>query len=643
MKIIFSSLIVSIFYMELFSQITITVDPTTQYQVMFGMGGAGTGDTSYIGCLVDNMGITAFRYYMDGDWAGDSITVADINNGNLIFQTSGDASFFQKLKSKGVTHIISTCWSPPACLKKNGCIAQYWDGQCGGSPCGTYNCADTTNYLLEKYYSTYGKFLAAYVKDFNTVTGQTLYALNIQNEPDFDEPYASALLYAPQYGPVLQAVRAQFTNDTVKNTKFFGAEDMGEWILYNLSDPQRDYLDAVLNSPTYGPLLDIFAVHGYLDGITPDLGSASGWNDFYQAVCVNNHKPLFMSETDWSGQSSDWATLLGDHSQIFSALKYGKVSAWIYWGMGSFYDGSPTIQMYVAKHYMRFIRPGYKQINVTQNNDSIQALGFMDTTTHDYSFVIVNLNPTTKQFTFNNFLNQPDSFNMYRSSRIENCGYVGKFSGNTFSIPDSSVVTLCYNAAELDWQWGPSVPGKITVTNISENAITITWTATPSWILHSPNGNQTISIIGYSVFEDGIKATANSGPTTQHTWIFTGLTPGTIYTLGVTARDALLNESALGQVVVKTLCSGKCPISVIDEINPTISVSPNPASENITLNLPDGDLYSVSLISITGQIVLEKQNVSNHELLNISGLTKGIYIVMIKNENKIYKTKLAVE
>lgn len=39
MKIIFSSLIVSIFYMELFSQITITVDPTTQYQVMFGMGG----------------------------------------------------------------------------------------------------------------------------------------------------------------------------------------------------------------------------------------------------------------------------------------------------------------------------------------------------------------------------------------------------------------------------------------------------------------------------------------------------------------------------------------------------------------------------------------------------------------------------
>jgi O-glycosyl hydrolase len=541
MNNIYSSIFILIFCSDLFSQTTtITVTPGTTYQTIFGMGGQGTGDSNYLSCLVDNMGITAYRYYMDGGWAG-SITEANITGGTLTFSgTTGDISFFQRLKSKGVTNIISTCWSPPACLKTNGSLVG------GGS-------------LISGKENSYGKFLAAFVKDFNARTSQTLYALNIQNEPLFAEPYSSGIMDANIYGPNLQAVHAEFALDVaISGTKFFGPEHMGSWSM-NTGSSNQDYIDNLLNSPTYGSLLDAYAVHSYLDGITADLGSAAGWDLFYQEVVVKNSKPLWMSETDWSGNATDWNGMMDHHKQIFSALKFGKVSAWIYWGMGTFYNGTtPNAPMYVCKHYMRFIRSGYKQIDVAENDADIAALGFINPATNDITIVAINLSKTkAKTFSFNNFANKPASFDMYRSTAKENCAYVGKFNGNSFDMPVSSVVTLYFNASETGWQWGPSSPANLKITDTTENSISISWSSPGSWILHSPSGNKAISIIGYSVYLNGVKKNGTT-PTTNTTWTFAGLTPGTAYTIDVIARDALYNESCLGHLVDTTLSLPVC-------------------------------------------------------------------------------------
>jgi hypothetical protein len=165
-------------------------------------------------------------------------------------------------------------------------------------------------------------------------------------------------------------------------------------------------------------------------------------------------------------------------------------------------------------------------------------------------------------------------------------------------------------------------------------------------MLHSPSGNTVINIVGYYLYKNGIKMTIG-GPTTKNTWTFTNLDPGTSYTLSATSRDSLYNESCRSQLVAATTCSaGNCsppPSGELEKMNFLISVSPNPASENITLNIYDGERYNISIISITGLVVLEKQNVLTQESVDISNLAKGIYIIQAKGENKIYKTKLAIE
>jgi hypothetical protein len=77
--------------------------------------------------------------------------------------------------------------------------------------------------------------------------------------------------------------------------------------------------------------------------------------------------------------------------------------------------------------------------------------------------------------------------------------------------------------------------------------------------------------------------------------------------------------------------------------NQAISVSPNPASDNIRVNLPEGEKCNITVINITGEIVLEKQNVTSQDELGISGFSKGIYVLIAKSVDKVYKTKFIVE
>ncbi len=628
MKKLFFLLLTLFISFGLHSQTTITINPAIKYQTIFGLGGNGTSsDEKYISYMADNMGISAFRYYMDGSWAGN-VTEADINAGTLNFtKTTNDVTFFQSLKSHGVTNIVATCWSPPSSLKTNNSLNN------GGN-------------LITGKEVVLGKFFAAFVKDFNTKTGQTLSAFNIQNEPAFPEPYPSCFMFAPQYGPILKTVREQFTDPAVKNTKFFGAEDMGSYGLK--SDPSRNYIDKVLNDPTYGPLLDIFAVHSYLDGITADLGSAAGWDAFYKEVCVKNKKPLWMSETDWSGNATDWAGMMTHHSQMFSALKYGKVSAWIYWGMGTFYKAGPNPQLYVCKHYMRFIRPGYKQIDVTENDADIAAMGFIDTTNNDLTIVAINLNKTkAKTFSFNDFPNRPAAFNIYRSTDKENCSYVGKITGNSFEMPAYSVVTLDFKAAQADWQWGPSAPMNLQTTNIADNSISVSWTPPSSWVFHSLPNSQTVGIKGYTVWIDGKNKTIDLGTTTKLDWTFNLLQPGTQHVIQIIARDSLNNISTATTIKVTTTCTtGTCaPIveeALEDESN-YFMVSPNPATDRVRITSSNDIFSNISIIDMMGKNVFEQQILSSDEVVNTSNLAKGIYFIKAKGQNKIYQSKIVIE
>jgi hypothetical protein len=74
--------------------------------------------------------------------------------------------------------------------------------------------------------------------------------------------------------------------------------------------------------------------------------------------------------------------------------------------------------------------------------------------------------------------------------------------------------------------------------------------------------------------------------------------------------------------------------------NGNISIFPNPASEWLNIVLPQSNA-KVMIYNVAGQLVLEEEMTSSAAKINISGLSKGIYLVKMYAGNEIYTNKIS--
>ncbi|MDO9000054.1 MAG: T9SS type A sorting domain-containing protein [Bacteroidota bacterium] len=70
---------------------------------------------------------------------------------------------------------------------------------------------------------------------------------------------------------------------------------------------------------------------------------------------------------------------------------------------------------------------------------------------------------------------------------------------------------------------------------------------------------------------------------------------------------------------------------------------PNPVNQNLNISMTDCDEYSISLIDVTGRLVLENFFYDDHISLNLSDITPGIYTLEIKSKSATKFKKLIVE
>lgn len=92
-----------------------------------------------------------------------------------------------------------------------------------------------------------------------------------------------------------------------------------------------------------------------------------------------------------------------------------------------------------------------------------------------------------------------------------------------------------------------------------------------------------------------------------------------------------------------TLGYGNCPLAVSDNIicPESIDVFPNPAKDIVRImNADHSDLY---IYDITGRQVLCKKLASDMEVVDLSGLGSGLYIINIMNQNSTYNSKIIIE
>ena len=348
---------------------------------------------------------------------------------------------------------IFTIWSPPASMK----VAMDANGEpISGTPNtgGTKGTGTAAGTLDPAKHVDFANYLADGIQQYKDA-GAIIYAISPQNEPLFKQAFNSNYYRPNRYSEMLKnvvpVVKARFPQ-----VKIFGAENMLE--LEAEKDRQYFYSADLKKTPDALSKLDIWAYHGYLEGVSPTASSklATLWNVINTEYTQPSGKPVWMTET--SGYGENWVKTgtkpgaLDLAIDIQSALIYGNASAWVWWqgsemgGIGEYNLMQGTIKgkkYFASKHFYRFIRPGARRVKLAFNSaDGVIGSAFEHTALGNFVIVLINSSEKPVKVNFSG-TDIPNEFDFYFSTASDECKKKDtKVSKSNIVLPAKSIVTL---------------------------------------------------------------------------------------------------------------------------------------------------------------------------------------------------------
>ena len=76
-----------------------------------------------------------------------------------------------------------------------------------------------------------------------------------------------------------------------------------------------------------------------------------------------------------------------------------------------------------------------------------------------------------------------------------------------------------------------------------------------------------------------------------------------------------------------------CVTSMHSEMFSKINIYPNPTSDKLYIDLPHNEIFTISVLSMEGKLILQEIEVLNSIVIASEKLTKGSYILRIENSN----------
>jgi len=300
----------------------------------------------------DSLGLSILRLRIaPADWNASTQT-ADTN------QWSAEMTNGAAAQARGAV-VFASPWSPPASMKIID--AQRSNPLYSGR-------------LDPARYADYAKYLNAYVR-YAATRGVNLYAVSLQNEPDWDpETYESCLWSADEMrswaGGHGAAAIAGTTAKLMAPESFYSSQATGDALLADAK--------AAANIGILG---------GHLYGGAPAYPGAAA--KLGKEVWMTEH---FLDSVNKSDSSSAWTTSIADAiaiaNEIHDGLTLAQYNAFVHWWIVNFEDAKPTglinndntpthfgIGM---KHFSFFIRPGYVRYDasaVPQKGIRVSAFG----------------------------------------------------------------------------------------------------------------------------------------------------------------------------------------------------------------------------------------------------------------------------
>jgi glucuronoarabinoxylan endo-1,4-beta-xylanase len=435
--------------------------------------------------------------------------------------------------------VFATPWTPPAAWKSNGSVDD-----------GT---------LDTSHYDDFANYLNAFIA-YEKAGGVNLYAISVQNEPDFLPSYESCGYSGAQMDAWIAQEGGKIT------TKLMAPESDS----FNLdeSDPFLDDANAVGH-------VAIVAGHTY------------GVNPFYYTNAKNKGKDVWMTETTYNNANGAAQPSISD--AINAAVLYhqsmavAQYNAYVYWWTPLLLNGnSPNLDAYALGQYSKFVRPGYVMTGANNNPASgVYVTSYKGN--NNYVIVAVNANSGSSSISFPITGVTLTSVTPYQTSSSNQLAELGAVSVSnnsfTYSLPGQSITTfvgtgstatssftLAPSTPTLSVTQGSSATDTISVTpeNGFSGSVTLAASGLPSGVTATFGTNPTT---GSSVVTFAASSTAAAGTSTVTITGTSGsLTASTTVALTVSAKATVgfsLSPSS-STLTVKQGASGSETISVTD-------------------------------------------------------------------------------
>ena len=171
----------------------------------------------------------------------------------------------------------------------------------------------------------------------------------------------------------------------------------------------------------------------------------------------------------------------------------------------------------------------------------------------------------------------------------------------------------------------PSTPSGLSASDITSTGVWLSWSASTDDLV----------LDKYFIFQNNVLI--DSAITTSIR--ITNLSASTTYQYYITSVDAAGNKSAAGiPISITTLNQGAIGLT---EEQTSICVYPNPASDHFVIKSVTGNGH-FQIYNMNGTIMFQDYITSDHQSVNISDFTSGLYIICICCETGISYMKLSI-
>jgi O-glycosyl hydrolase len=398
----------------------ITVRPELRHQTLQGFGASIIGwkqsmekyftDPAFAGKVANELGMSVFRVQMwDGILPEEIADWRDIDVRKFQWESPGARRALLNVQwakmmvaANPEVKIIGSVWSAPGWMKVSGRRA----GSKAGYLFNPQRDYDHDNRLRADRHEHFAKWIVEFCRYMET-QGTPFYAISLQNELLFTEPYESTMYEPAEYARLLQVTGEMFEREGVRRPLFFGPEDMTA-ATYDDRKRHRPFIDALLQSPAER-FFDVFATHGYSDGVKTDArqNAVAYWGSVRPFG-----RPYWITEGG-SGEH-EWPKPVteGIAPRLHTALARANVSLFTAWQVNGatgengehhlMTEGQLTPKSYATMHFWRHLRPGAVRVEVAPPVDpALLVSAYVHDARGESITVLINTDEKTREVLLN--------------------------------------------------------------------------------------------------------------------------------------------------------------------------------------------------------------------------------------------------